>query len=212
MDDALRVREFWFGKRLSGTLPREGLAAIAQDLSQRSAGLWFGNEPQQDEAIRSEFQGLVERAGRGELATWADSPRRRLSLIILLDQFTRQIYRGTQKAFAQDPQALALTLSGMQSAADGALNIIERLFFYMPLQHSESTEGQDESVSSYKRLVTESPAELRPTFEQSFEYAQQHRALILQFGRFPHRNRILGRASTPEEEAYLKKNTEGFGQ
>jgi uncharacterized protein (DUF924 family) len=215
MDDALRVRTFWFGKRLSGALPREGLAAIAQELKLRNT-LWFGTDSQmtaqQDEQVRSEFRGLVERAGRGNLAAWADSPRRRLSLIILLDQFTRQIYRGTPQAFAHDAQALTLTLSGMESAADGALNIVERLFFYMPLQHGESTEAQEESVSNYRRLLAESPAELRPTFDEAFESAQHHRTLILQFGRFPHRNPILGRESTPEEEAYLKKTGERCGQ
>jgi uncharacterized protein (DUF924 family) len=167
---------------------------------------------QQDELIRSAFQGLVERAGRGELASWADSPRRRLSLIILLDQFPRHIYRGTPQAFAYDAEALALTLSGMQSAADGALNIVERLFFYMPLQHAESTEVQDASVSAYRRLVDESPAELRSTFEEALQAAEEHRALIRQFGRFPHRNHLLARANTPEEEAYLHKSAENFGQ
>jgi uncharacterized protein (DUF924 family) len=215
MDDALRVREFWFGKSLTGPLPSEGLAALGVALARRNS-LWFETQSQlvaqQDELIRSEFQGLVERAGRGELAAWADSPRRRLSLIILLDQFPRQIYRGTPQAFAYDPQALSLTLSGMQSAADGALNIVERLFFYMPLQHTESTEVQDESVSNYKRLVAESPPELKSTFEASLHWAEEHRALIRQFGRFPHRNRILGRANTPEEEAYLKKTADRFGQ
>jgi uncharacterized protein (DUF924 family) len=216
MDDALRVREFWFGKSLTGSLPGQGeIASRALALSRR-ASLWFEANPQlmgqQDELIRSQFQRLVERAGRGELAGWADSPRRRLSLIILLDQFPRHIYRGTPQAFAYDPEALALTLSGMQSAADGALNIIERLFFYMPLQHAESTEVQDESVSAYRRLVAESPAEMRSTFEGSLEYAEEHRAVIRQFGRFPHRNRILGRENTPEEEEYLKKSGERFGQ
>jgi len=131
---------------------------------------------------------------------------------ISLDQFPRHIYRGTPQAFAYDPEALALTLSGMQSAADGALNIIERLFFYMPLQHAESTEVQDESVSAYRRLVAESPAELRSTFESALQAAEEHRALIRQFGRFPHRNHLLGRENTPEEEAYLKKSTDRFGQ
>jgi uncharacterized protein (DUF924 family) len=216
MDDALRVREFWFGKSLTGQLPGQGeMASRALALSRRSS-LWFESNPQlpgqQDELIRSEFQGLVERAGRGELAAWADSPRRRLSLIILLDQFPRQIYRGTRQAFAYDSEALALTLSGMQSAADGALNIIERLFFYMPLQHAESTEVQDESVSAFRRLVAESPAELRSTFESALESAEEHRALVRQFGRFPHRNHLLGRDTTVEEEAYLKKNAGRFGQ
>jgi len=216
MNDALRVREFWFGKSLTGSLPGQGeIASRALALSRR-ASLWFEPNPQlmgqQDELVRVHFQGLVERGGRGELAAWADSPRRRLSLIILLDQFPRHIYRGTPKAFAYDPEALALTLSGMQSAADGALNIIERLFFYMPLQHAESTEVQDESVSAYRRLVGESPAEMRSTFESSLESAEEHRALIRQFGRFPHRNRLLGRDNTSEEDAYLKEAGDRFGQ
>jgi len=216
MDDALRVREFWFGKSLTGPLSGHGeMASVALALNRR-ASLWFESNPQlvgqQDEAIRAGFEILVERAGRGELASWADGPRRRLSLIILLDQFPRQIYRGTPKAFAYDADALALALSGMQSAADGALNIVERLFFYMPLQHAESTEVQDESVSAYRRLVAESPPELKSTFEGSLQYAEEHRALIRQFGRFPHRNHLLGRANTAEEEAYLKKSTERYGQ
>jgi uncharacterized protein (DUF924 family) len=216
MDDALRVREFWFGKSLTGSLPGQGeIASRALTLSRR-ASLWFEPNPklmgQQDELVRVHFQDLVERGGRGELAAWADSPRRRLSLIILLDQFPRHIYRGTAKAFAYDPEALALTLSGMQSAADGALNIIERLFFYMPLQHAESTEVQDESVSAFRRLVAESPAEMRSTFEESLQAAEGHRALIRQFGRFPHRNPLLGRDNTPEEDAYLKMASDRFGQ
>ncbi len=214
MDDALRVREFWFGKSLTGALRGE-LASQALVLKRR-ASLWFESNPQllgqQDELIRAQFQELVERAGRGELAGWGDSPRRRLSLIILLDQFPRNLYRGTARAFEYDSEALVLTLSGMQSAADGALNLVERLFFYMPLQHTESTEVQNESVSAYKRLVAESPAELRSTFEGTLEWAETHRSLIRQFGRFPHRNAILGRESTPEETAYLKNNSETFGQ
>src|SRR3984885_4366469 len=182
MDDALRVREFWFGKSLTGALPGQGQLASQAVALNRRASLWFESNPQllgqQDELIRSQFQQLVERAGRGELAGWADSPRRRLSLIILLDQFPRQIYRGTARAFAYDSEALGLTLSGMQLAADGALNLIERLFFYMPLQHTEATEVQDESVSAFKRLVAECPAGLRSTFEEALGGGEHHRALI----------------------------------
>jgi uncharacterized protein (DUF924 family) len=214
MDDALRIREFWFGKSLTGALGGE-MASLALALNRR-ASLWFNSNPQlkaqQDELVRSQFGNLLDRAVRGELAGWADSPRRRLSLIILLDQFPRHIYRGTRQAFSCDDDALALALSGMQSAADGALNVVERLFFYMPLQHAESTEVQDESVSAYRRLVAESPKELRSTFEEAVQSAEEHRTLIRQFGRFPHRNRLLGRGSTPDEEAYLKKDVEQFGQ
>lgn len=216
MDEALRIREFWFGKALTGALPGQAEMASQATALSRRASLWFETNPQlmgqQDELIRSRFQDLVERAGRGELAGWADSPRRRLSLIILLDQFPRQIFRGTPQAYAYDGEALALALSGMQSAADAALNIVERLFFYMPLQHAESTDVQEESVSAYKRLIAECPPELRSTFEAALESAEEHRALIRHFGRFPHRNKVLGRDNTTEEEAYLKKSAELFGQ
>ena len=199
MDEARQVRDFWFGK----------LPMTAQALNQRLT-LWFGEDARaevrqdRDEAIRARFGALVERAADGQLASWADSPRRCLSLIILLDQFPRNIFRGTARAFAYDAQALGLTLSGMQSAADGALNVVERIFFYMPLQHCEVREVQDESVVAYGRLLTEAPQELRGAFEASVKAAEQHRAIIDRFGRFPDRNKALERVSTPEEEIWLK--------
>lgn len=216
VDDALRVREFWFGKSLTGTFQAQsGMASRAQDLARRIE-VWFATDPQllgeRDESIRREFQVLTEKAARGELANWGDSPRRRLSLILLLDQFPRQIFRGTDRAFASDQQALALALSGMQSAADGALNVVERMFFYMPLQHAESTEVQDESVAAYRRLLEECPPEMQPSFASSLETAVQHRDLIRRFGRFPHRNAALGRDSTPDEEAFLESDPDSFGQ
>jgi uncharacterized protein (DUF924 family) len=135
-----------------------------------------------------------------------------LSLILLLDQFPRNIFRGTARAFAYDSRALALTLSGMQSGADAALDAAERIFFYMPLQHAESREVQDESVAACRRLLAEAPAELRPSFAAVLEYAEHHRSVIERFGRFPHRNRVLGRESTPAEEAWLSVSGERFGQ
>jgi uncharacterized protein (DUF924 family) len=200
MDEARQVRDFWFGK----------LPLSAQALSQRLE-LWFPEDEQAevarrwDEAIRSRFGALVERAALGELASWADSPRRCLCLILLLDQFPRNIYRGTRRAFASDEQALAVTLSGMESAADAALDVVERLFFYMPLQHSEVREIQDESVAGFRRLVAEAPQELRAAFEDSLKYAEEHRAVIERFGRFPQRNRALHRVSTPDEVAWLTR-------
>jgi uncharacterized protein (DUF924 family) len=199
MDEARQVRDFWFGK-----LPMSALA-----LNQR-VKFWFADDmpellrQQRDEAIRARFGNLVERAGKGEFAGWADSPRRCLSLIILLDQFPRDIHRDTAQAFAYDEQALALTLSGTQSAADGALDVVERIFFYMPLQHCEVREVQDESVAGYRRLVTEAPQELRSVFEQCLASAEEHRAIIERFGRFPHRNRVLQRVNTSDEEAWLR--------
>jgi uncharacterized protein (DUF924 family) len=206
VDEARSVREFWFGE----------LPLSAQQLQQRMR-FWFGSEPtplrrERDETIRSRFAALLERAGRGELASWADGPRRRLSLVILLDQFPRNIYRGSARAFAFDTQALALTLSGMQSAADAALDVVERIFFYMPLQHAESREVQDESVAAFRRLRQEAPEELHAVFDGALRSAEHHRAIIEQFGRFPHRNRVLNRPSTPEESQWLAKSGDTFGQ
>jgi uncharacterized protein (DUF924 family) len=199
MDEARQVRDFWFGK----------LPTSAHALNERLK-LWFPDGTREaavqerDEAIRGRFGALVARAADGQLASWADSPRRCLSLIILLDQVPRNIYRGTARAFAYDAQALGLTLSGMQSAADGALDVVERIFFYMPLHHCEAREVQDESLAAYRRLLMEAPQELRGAFEECLKSAQEHHSIIERFGRFPHRNRVLERVSSPEEEAWLR--------
>lgn len=219
MDDALRVREFWFGslvKPRSGKKPTSNAARLAE-LEQRMA-LWFGGHlkpqvrEQQDATIAAQFAELAERAIRGALVSWADSPRRRLSLIILLDQFPRQIFRGKARAFAGDEQALGLALSGMQSAADGALDCIERIFFYMPLQHSESLEVQDESVAAYRRLLSEAPEELRQFCQDAVDAAEAHREVIRRFGRFPSRNLALARDTTAEERQFLASGGPTFGQ
>ena len=205
MDDAKKVRDFWFGK-----------VPLAPEQLPRRMDLWFGNASEDvqrsvDEALRTRFGALVERALMGELAQWADGPRRRLSLILLLDQFPRNIHRGTARAFAGDEQALGLTLSGMQSAADAALNAVERIFFYMPLQHSESLEVQEESVAAFKRLANEAPDTIREVFKGCVTFAEKHRDVIARFGRFPHRNALLGRPSTVDEANYLREGGATFG-
>ena len=205
MDEALEVRGFWFGR-----LPLK-LEGVKERLA-----LWFGSgaeEARTDELVRSRFGALIEQAAAGKLAAWADSPRRRLSLILLLDQFPRHVYRGTERAFATDREALALTLSGMQSAADAALTPVERLFFYMPLQHAELRDAQEESVAAYRRLLDEAPQELQAAlFASALESAELHRSIVARFGRFPHRNRVLGRPNTAEEESYLRQGVRNFGQ
>ena len=205
MDDARKVRDFWFGK-----------TPLSPEQLPRRMKLWFGEageetQQQVDDALRARFAPLVGRAIGGELAQWADGPRRRLSLILLLDQFPRNIYRGTAKAFVGDEQALQLALTGMQSVADAALNFVERIFFYMPLQHAEVLEVQEESVAAYKRLLGEAPAEVRGVFEGCVTFAEQHRDVIRRFGRFPQRNGVLGRPATAEEETWLRAGGEAFG-
>ncbi len=206
-DHAREVREFWFGR----------LPFTAARLEERMQ-FWFGGEEaetvrrQRDRAIGARFEPLVVEAAQGKLASWADSPRRRLSLILLLDQLPRNIYRGTPRAFATDQSALGLALSGIQSGADAALAAVERIFFYMPLQHAESLEAQDESLAAYRRLNEEAPKELQSPFASVLQHAEAHRSVIERFGRFPHRNRILGRPTTPQEQAYLSLEREAFGQ
>ena len=205
MEEARSIREFWFG-----SLP------LSADALERRMSFWFGGDSeaearQRDAQIRTRFGALLARAAGGQLASWSDGPRGRLSLIILLDQFPRNIFRGSARAFAYDTQALALTLSGMQSAADAALDAVERMFFYMPLQHAESRDVQDESVAAFRRLLGEAPDELRAAFQDTLQWAEKHRAVIEQFGRFPHRNPVLARASTAEEERWLRAGGADFG-
>lgn len=201
------VLDFWFGRE-----PMDP-STLTQHMR-----MWFGgNDPPElrrlrDEDIERRFGELVLRAARGELDGWASSPHRRLALILLQDQFPRNIYRGTAQAFELDEPALALALSGMQTGADAALSIVERIFFYMPLQHSESKAVQEESVQAYKRLLTEAPGPLRDVFTSTLKFAELHRDIVQRFGRFPHRNRVLERNSTPEEEAYLRERDGAFGQ
>ena len=137
---------------------------------------------------------LLERAARGEFACWAASPKRRLALILLFDQVPRNAYRGTAAAFAFDREALALAVEGLQLAADAALDPVERVFFYLPLEHAESIEAQDAGFAAFERLAAEAPPNLRDYCEYCGRYARKHRDIIGKFGRFPHRNRVLGRA------------------
>jgi uncharacterized protein (DUF924 family) len=185
---------------------------------QQHSRLWFGGSnapelrPQTDELIRERYGGLMLAAEQGRLAAWESSPRRRLALILLFDQFSRNIYRGSARAYAQDLDALSLTVSGMQIGADATLDPVERLFFYMPLMHAESLDVQEESVAAFRRLREEAPADLHRIFQASLDSAVQHRDIIARFGRFPHRNRVLGRESTPEEIEWLATEGSDFDQ
>jgi len=199
------ILEYWFG---TGPWTQ-------QRLDERTR-FWFGGEgagPQatRDAQIRERLEPLLERAARGEFASWASSPKRRLALILLFDQVPRNSYRGTAAAFAFDREALALAAEGLQLAADAALDPIERIFFYLPLEHAESLEAQDAAITAFARLVAESPPELRAYCEYTAQYAKKHRDLIAQFGRFPHRNAVLERESTAEELAWLEAHPNYFG-
>src|SRR5262245_41298799 len=147
MQRANDILEFWFG--------REPLDEAR--LAERTA-FWFGGDGsaamiERDNLVRTTLEPMLERAARGEFTAWAASPKRRLALILLFDQVPRNSYRGTAAAFAFDREALALSLEGLQLAADAALNPVERVFFYLPLEHAESMEAQDTAMSAFARLV-----------------------------------------------------------
>src|SRR5262245_6016841 len=206
MHSAHDVLDFWLG----------GDPMTPARLAERYT-FWFGGDGKEaqtarDALIRTELEPLLERAARGELAAWASSPKRRLALILLFDQVPRNAYRGTAAAYAFDREALALTVEGMQLAADAALDPIERVFFYLPLEHAESIEAQDTAVEAFSRLVNEAPPELRGYCEYCGKFAKQHREIIVKFGRFPHRNRVLERESTALELEWLAGGGASFGQ
>lgn len=204
---AFDILNFWFGPR------PYSLSQVQQHMR-----LWFGEPdapeltPQADELIRERFGDVTRDAAAGKLTAWEAGPRRRLALILLLDQFPRNIFRGTARAFAQDRLALPLTLSGMQLGADATLDPVERIFFYMPLMHSEDLEVQEESAAAFRRLCAEAPVELQGIFQASLKSAVEHRDIIARFGRFPHRNRSLGRETTADEASWLAAEGQGFGQ
>jgi uncharacterized protein (DUF924 family) len=195
------ILEFWFKE--------QELSAPKID---RRMDLWFGEDEAFDLEIEREFGDDIRTAADGKLDHWAKSPRGRLALILLLDQFRRNIYRGTPKAFDKDKAALKLCVEGAMDKKDQGLTPIERVFFYMPLQHSESAKVQAKSVELYTKLAESVSPTYRETFQTVAYYAELHRDIVEQFGRFPHRNQLLGRKNTPAEEEYLSGDSPDFGQ
>jgi uncharacterized protein (DUF924 family) len=174
---------------------------------------WFASTPDQDRELMQKFGALAQSAGRGELEQWADSARGRLALIILLDQLPRSLFRGTAEAFAGDPKALAICLEGLDRGQDRSLHALERLIFCMPLQHSESRSIQARSIDVFEDLASSvDSGPLASVLETTADYAREHREIIERFGRFPHRNRTLGRPSTDEEREFLDSGGPTYGQ
>ncbi len=167
---------------------------------------WFAGGPEVEQEITDRFAEVLEQARRGELDSWADTSRGRLALIIVLDQFSRSVYKGTPLAYAQDPAALRLAREGIEAGMDRGLELAERLFFMLPLGHAEGPEHLerlDLTVRLAEEQVQLAPPHLKPLYEHSLGQAKGHRYVVARFGRHPHRNEVLGRASTPEESEYL---------
>ncbi|PSB58637.1 DUF924 family protein [Chamaesiphon polymorphus] len=186
------VLQFWFP-----SLPHGDLTALV-----RQWEWWFRGGG--DAEIVARFSPLLERAIRGELDDWDREPRSRLSLILILDQFSRTIYRGTDRSFAQDEKARALTLSGIELGHYTALETPwEKTFFFLPLGHAEQLQHLELSVQLADALVDESLPKYRSMLAFSAAQARRHRDVVAKFGRQPHRNELLGRISTPAELEYL---------
>jgi uncharacterized protein (DUF924 family) len=199
METAATIREFWFGNNLADP-----------DLARSRAGLWWQKDAQIDRHIADRFESWVIKAANRELDRWLATPTGCLALILLTDQFPRNIYRNTSQAFAHDPLARSWCTQGIQTGADLQLHPIERLFFYLPLEHSESLADQDRSVALLQSLAIAVEPSVRSTFEDFTTFAIRHRDIIARFDRFPHRNAILGRESSPAEIAFLAEPNSSF--
>jgi uncharacterized protein (DUF924 family) len=175
-----------------------------------SAAHWFAVDAVFDAQIRERFSGAADAAADGRLDGWVAHPTGWLALLILLDQFPRNLHRGDSRAWAQDASAQRVALSGIARGDDRRLPPLQRMFAYLPLEHAEDKALQQQSVALFEALCAETPPPQRERFEEILDYARRHRDVIARFGRFPHRNAVLGRISTPEEKIYLAQAGSGF--
>ena len=193
------ILDFWFGSN-----PDDMTAA------KERSDLWWAKNKATDDEIRRRFETYVILADSEQLKDWLTTPRGRLALIILTDQFPRNIYRDTAQAFSCDQKALTWCIEGLEQKVDRQLRPIERVFFYLPLEHAEYIEHQDLSIKYFRELVSQVNPEQKALFEGYLDYAVRHRQIIERFGRFPHRNRLLSRESTKEEMEFLKESEASF--
>lgn len=187
------VLDFWFGDGLQHDWP-------SQDLNP----LWFGGGAEQDDQIRQRFGALVASALSGGLSEWESALTTRLALVIVLDQFSRNVHRGQAQAFAGDARAQQLVLATLAAREDETLARVGRVFLYMPLMHAEDIALQARCVERFTALHDNSPPALREKLASNLRFAREHRDTVARFGRFPHRNAALGRESSDAELAFLK--------
>jgi len=189
---AQSVLDFWFGA-----------ADDLQHLSPRPQ--WFTKDAAFDASIGMRFGALIEQAITGELAHWTDTPAGAVALIVVLDQFTRNAFRSDARAFAGDAHALAAARELVSAGLDRALPGVQRQFVYLPFEHAEDLAAQREALRLFAQLERD-----EPSLEGLLVWARRHHDIVERFGRFPHRNAALGRASTPEELAFLQQPGSSF--
>jgi uncharacterized protein (DUF924 family) len=199
---AQEILDFWFADVATPTPTLEQLKGRTR--------LWFFRNDETDRTIRERFGADAERAAKGELDGWSSTTLGRLALVVLLDQFPRNMYRGAAQAFDADPKALGLVLEGLEAGVDRDLYPGELFVFYLPLMHAEDKAMQARSCELYARLRDEGPANVREELASAASFADRHKYIVDRFGRFPHRNSALGRTSTPEEIEFLKEPNSSF--
>lgn len=188
------ILHFWFGTLTSD-----------EQMPQEKSATWFKKSEATDQTIKAQFESELLQATQSDTAHWESTPRGTLALIILLDQFSRNIYRDDPRSFAQDSQALALALKAIEAGMDEELRPVERVFLYMPLMHSEELAHQKQCIRLFEKLSQKAPKTMQKQAEGSLDFAHRHCEIIEKFGRFPHRNEVLGRVSTEEELAFLQQ-------
>jgi uncharacterized protein (DUF924 family) len=199
MESEAGILDFWFGSESTD-------AAVAKT---RTA-LWWEKNAEVDAQMRERFQTVVDAVGAGAHREWLATPHGALALILTADQFPRNIYRDTSQAFAFDALALAFARQTIDAGFDRALRPIERVFCYLPFEHSEALADQDRAVALFNALHEAVAPENKKLFAGYLDFAARHRAVIERFGRFPHRNRILERDSTAAEVAFLREPGSSF--
>jgi uncharacterized protein (DUF924 family) len=195
VDDILK---FWFGRIEETVVP-----------SRRRARVWFGDCPEVSAEIKDRYTSLLVKPVQAISKKWAHDPHGRLALILLVDQFSRHIYHGQPEAYEHDKFALKVCKDGIKSGADHALSLIERVFYYFPLLHSEKISDQNQGISAYQQLAALSLPETKTIYDSFLRFAQHHFQVISEFGRFPQRNEVLGRRTTSEEMIYLRESDLG---
>ena len=203
-DDAVHLEEvlhYWFGA-----------LDAADDVSPDKAALWWQGGEAVDREIRARFGDLVARALAGELEPWRATPRGCLALVILLDQFTRNLGRGTPAAFAGDERALDVAIAAIDAGLDQPLRLVERGFLYMPLMHAEDRDVARRSVATFAALSAQMAQSARDDLPDFHPHALQHAEVVQRFGRYPHRNAILAREPTAEEQRFLAGGGPSWGQ
>lgn len=193
MDERIeRVLQFWFEP------PQE------EDDRPSGRELWLEKSTRVDRLVEKKFTNLVEDALSGKLETWGGSPKGRLALILLLDQFPRHIWRDNRRAYDGEEKALALCFDGLDEDMHRKLDAYQRAFFLMPCVNAEDPDAQLAGVEEFQELVNEAPPDKRPLCQEMLKIAEKHRDIVERFDRFPNRNNILGRSSSSEESAWLQ--------